>query len=177
MKKIFFVMVLLCCSTLIRVNAQGKTGYISIDEVVSLMPETYKIDSLLDRYKTDSISPVYNQLAVDYGAQVKIYNDSVKNSLKIRQDALQTLNSISAQLSNWEQIQNQALENKRNALLNPIYRKVYAAVKAVAAEKGYAHVLNKEAYLVAPTGEDLLPAVAAKLKIVLPKNVKTGVDR
>jgi len=36
--------------------------------------------------------------------------------------------------------------------LAPIYSEVYAAIKVVAKEKGYTHVLNKEAFLVALKG-------------------------
>ena len=41
------------------VNAQVKIGYINVDNVIALMPETAKLDSLLERYQTDSINPQY----------------------------------------------------------------------------------------------------------------------
>ena len=54
-------------------------------------------------------------------------------------------------------------------MLSPIYKKVYDAIKLVAKEKGYSHVFNKEAFLVAPEGDDMIMLVAAKLKINVPK--------
>ena len=36
-----------------------KTGYISVDQVVSLMPETARLDSLLRKYQADSINPQF----------------------------------------------------------------------------------------------------------------------
>ena len=66
------------------------------------------------------------------------------------------------------------MEAKQNELLAPIYRKVYDAIRAVAKEKGYTHVYNKEALLVAPEGDDIIPLVASKLKVTLPKPGTTG---
>ncbi len=47
------------------------------------------------------------------------------------------------------------------------------ALNEVAKANGYAYVLNKEALLVAPPGDDLLPLVAKKLNIKLPVNTAT----
>ena len=43
-----------------------------------------------------------------------------------------------------------------------------ATVNTVAKEAGYTYVLNQEALLVAPPGDDLLPLVAKKLNLKLP---------
>ena len=40
-------------------GAQMKIGYISITDMVSLMPETAKIDSLIEKYQADSLQPEY----------------------------------------------------------------------------------------------------------------------
>ncbi|MEI9807210.1 MAG: hypothetical protein WDO16_04605 [Bacteroidota bacterium] len=44
----------------------------------------------------------------------------------------------------------------------------------MAKEKGYTHVLNKEAFLVAPEGDDMIVAVATKLKLKLPPQLQPG---
>jgi outer membrane protein len=175
MKKSIFI-ALLVSGILFAGNshAQSKTGYINVDDLVAIMPETGKIDSLLERYQVDSLSPMYAKLMTEYQSKLAVYNDSLKTTAAVHQTAGQDLSSLMYQLQNWDQIQNQAIESKRNALLSPIYRKAYSVIKVVAAEKGYSHVLNKQAYLVAPDGEDMIIAVAAKLKIVVPKNVPVG---
>ena len=66
------------------------------------------------------------------------------------------------------------MEAKQNELVQPIYKKVYDAIKAVAKEKGYTHVFNKEAFLVAPEGDDLIIAVATRLKIKIPPQLQPG---
>jgi outer membrane protein len=151
-------------------GAQIKIGYIRIDEMVQLMPETAKLDSLLEKYQTDSINPQYAQIVSAYQYKDSIYKDTLHPAPPaVKKQIEQELPQYIYQIQNWQQIVNQALQNKQDELLAPIYRKVYDAIKQVAKEKGYTHVLSKEALLVAPDGDDMLAAVAAKLKVTLPK--------
>ncbi|MBL7723233.1 MAG: OmpH family outer membrane protein [Chitinophagaceae bacterium] len=155
-------------------NAQTKIGYISVDNVVGLLPEVAKIDSLLERYQVDSLNPEYASLVQRYQFDDSLYRDSVKTPKAVRDEIAKKLPGYIYQIQNWQQIVNQALEAKQNELLAPLYRKVYDAIKLVAKEKGYTHVFNKEALLVAPDGDDMLTAVATKLKISIPKNPSAG---
>jgi outer membrane protein len=151
-------------------GAQMKIGYIRIDEMVQLMPETAKLDSLLERYQTDSINPQYARIVADYQYKDSIYKDTIHVApAGVKKQIEQELPQYIYQIQNWQQIVNQALQSKQDELLAPIYRKVYDAIKLVAKEKGYTHVMSKEALLVAPDGDDMLAAVAAKLKVTLPK--------
>jgi outer membrane protein len=178
MKKIisalFFAVIFLAAS---NVQAQMKTAYISVNDMISIMPETALINGQLDNYKKDSVQPKYNELMALYEADLKKYNDSLHTTPAEHKQLEEALTPIYYQLQNWEQITNQAVEAKQNELLTPIYRKVYDAIKQVAKEKGYTHVANKEAYLVAPVGDDLIVAVAAKLKVPLPKTVVAGLTK
>ena len=156
-------------------SAQMKAAYISVDNMVSIMPETAKIDTLLERYQTDSINPQYAQIVSLYQYKDSVYKDSLHPApAAVKKQIEQELPTLIYQIQNWQQIVNQALEAKQNELLAPIYRKVYDAIKAVAKEKGYTHVFTKEAFLVAPDADDLITAVAAKLKVAIPKNNTQG---
>jgi outer membrane protein len=170
MKKIISV-VLLSATFLFatNANAQTKIGYIKIDDMISLMPETAKIDTLLNTYQNDSINPQYAQIVSLYQYKDSVYRDSIKTPAVVRKQIEQELPTLIYQIQNWQQIVNQAMEAKQNELLSPIYRKVMDAIRTVAKEKGYTHVMNKEAFLVAPDGDDMLALVAAKLKVVIPK--------
>lgn len=157
------------------VSAQIKIGYIRIDDMVSIMPETAKIDSILERYQNDSINPQYAQIVSLYQYKDSIYKDTVKPApAAVKKQIEQELPSLIYQIQNWQQIVNQAIEARQNELLAPIYRKVYDAVKLVAKEKGYTHVITKEALLVAPDGDDMIASVAAKLKVAIPKATPAG---
>lgn len=170
MRKIFIVTVLASGILLAgSVQAQVKIGYISIDNMVGLMPETKKIDSLLDSYQRDSINPQYAQIVQLYQYKDSVYKDSLKTPEVVRKQLEQELPGLIYQIQNWQSIVNQAMESKQNELLAPIYNKVYDAIKAVAKEKGYTHVLSKETLLIAPDTDDMISAVAAKLKVTIPK--------
>lgn len=171
MKKILTVVVVAAGLMLANnASAQTKIGYIRIDDVVALMPETGKIDSLLERYQADSINPRYAQIVSLYQYKDSVYRDSVKPApAAVRKQIEEELPSLIYQIQNWQTIVNQAMEAKQNEYLAPIYRKVYDAVRAVAKEKGYSHIVSKEALLVAPDADDIIGMVATKLKVQLPK--------
>jgi outer membrane protein len=171
MKKIFTVLVLATGLLFAgSANAQSKFGYISVENVVGLMPETAKIDSILERYQADSITPQYAQIVQLYQYKDSVYRDTVHPAPPaVKKQIEQELPALINQIQNWQQIVNQAIESKQNELLSPIYKKVYDAIKVVAKEKGYSHVFNKEAFLVAPEGDDMIMLVAAKLKVSVPK--------
>jgi outer membrane protein len=171
MKK--FLSVIVLASGLFFANsaaAQVKIGYIRIDDLVGLMPETAKLDSLLDRYQADSINPQYAQIIATYQYKDSIYKDTLHPApAAVKKQIEQELPQYLYQIQNWQQLVNQALQAKQDELLAPIYKKVYDAVKLVAKEKGYSHVVSKEALLVAPDQDDISLLVATKLKLNIPK--------
>lgn len=149
--------------------AQTKIGYIRVDDIVGLMPETAKLDSILERYQADSINPEYASLIQRYQFDDSLYQDSVKTPKAVRDEIAKKLPGYIYQIQNWQQISNQALQAKQDELLAPLYKKAYDAIKAVSKEKGYSHVMNKDVFLVAPDGDDITLLVATKLKLSIPK--------
>lgn len=150
------------------VMSQTKIGYIRIDDMVSLMPEIPRIDSLVKIYQSDSLGDEYRSLVEVYQFKDSLYRDSVRTKPAVRKQLEDELPGLLYQLQNWQSISQQKVENKQGELLQPVYKKVYDAIKVVAKEKGYTHVFNKDVFLVAPEGDDMLAAVAAKLKVKLP---------
>ena len=169
MKKLFTVAVVVIVLLFAGgANAQTKIGYISVDNMVALMPETAKLDSLLEKYQTDSLNTEYAALVQRYQFDDSLYRDSVKTPKAVRDEIAKKLPGYIYSIQNWQSLANQAMESKQNELLAPIYNKVYTAIRTVAKEKGYTHVFNKEAFLIAPEGDDILLAVAQKLKVTIP---------
>lgn len=175
MKKFLSVFALATCLLMAGVaSAQMKAGYISVDNMVGIMPETAKLDSMLERYQNDSINPQYAQIVSLYQYKDSVYRDSLKTPPAVRKQIEQELPTLIYQIQNWQDIVKQAMDAKQNEFLAPIYRKVYDAIKLVAKEKGYTHVFTKEAFLVAPDADDMIAAVAAKLKVAIPKATPVG---
>ena len=147
-----------------------KSGYISVDQIVSIMPETGKIDSLLRKYQTDSLNPRYAYMVQEYNRKDSMVNgkDSAKTPPSVRVKVREEIEQLLYELQNWQQISQQYLQARQQQLLEPIYIKVDSAIKAVAKENGYAYVFNREALLVMPPADDLLQLVAKKLNVKVP---------
>jgi outer membrane protein len=147
-----------------------KTGYISVDNVVRLMPDLGKIDTVMQRYQTDSINTEFASLVADYNYRDSLLSskDTLKMPATVRDQHRQALQQISYQVQNWQQIAQQAYQSKQQELLAPVYRRVMDAIRTVAKDNGYAYVYTQDALIVAPPADDLLPLVAKKLNLKLP---------
>jgi outer membrane protein len=155
-----------------------KTGYISVDQVISIMPEVPKIDSQLQKFQIDSLAGDYEVLVRDYKYRDSILNskDTLGMPKSVRQQHELSLQNAAYQIQNWQQISQNMLQNKQNQLLAPVYRKVYGAIQQVAKEKGYTYIYDKSVLILGPNGDDLLPSVAAKLKVAVPKDMQIGLQ-
>ncbi|NII24691.1 OmpH family outer membrane protein [Pseudoflavitalea sp. X16] len=151
-----------------EVNAQTKIGYISSQEVVSIMPEARKADSLLTDFKNALIQNATDKQNAFYAAIDKFNKDSATLSDAVKVVKRTELTKMGQELGGEEERIQQQLQQKQQELIQPINRKAYEAIQAVAKEHNYAFVFEKEALLVAPPAEDILPLVAKKLNIKLP---------
>src|SRR5436190_22507871 len=157
MKKIISLVVIACgLLSATSVNAQAKIGYIRIDDVVGLMPEAAKIDTLLQKYQNDSLNQTLGNIVQEYQ-----YKDSMLTKVDTSKTPKQVLNQLrtdvnvlSYQIQNWQTLAGQAYQSKQEQLLAPVYNKVITTLRAVAKEKGYLYVLSKDVFLVAPDGDD-----------------------
>jgi len=174
MNKINFLFIVGFFALSLASSAQ-KTGYISLDQIVSLMPEVRKIDSLLQKYQSDSLNPQFTYMVSEYNRKDSTVNgkDSLKTPAATRALIRQEMEGLAYQIQNWQQIVQNALQNKQSELLDPVYRKAMTALRTAAKENGYTYVYNKEALLVAPEGDDLLMLVAKKLNLKVPATAAT----
>ena len=171
-----FKLFLIAAAIVITSNAamaQAKVGYINIDQVLSIMPEAGKIDSIMNRYQQDSI---YSELVNRYDEAR--YHDSIlskTDTTKLKPAVLkmhkENLERISMEINNWQSYAQQMYQAKQGQLLQPVYGKIMTTIRAVAKEKGYAYVYDKSVFVVAPDADDLLPAVAQRLKLTVPQNM------
>jgi outer membrane protein len=177
MKKITLLLVIaisLSAVTTNTVNAQ-KIGYIRIDDVVGLMPELQKVtmDTVGQKFVQDSVLPRYNYLQSEYTRKLTEYTDSTK-SPAVRAEILKDLQQTKAELDGAEGVIQQVQQYKQQELLQPYYAKAKKAIDQVAKEKGYAYVLSKDVFIVAPEGDDMTMAVLGKLNIKLPAQNPQG---
>ncbi len=168
MKRIFTVL-FIALGLLAATSAQSqmKIGYISTQDLISVMPETKIADSNLTQLQTALIQNAQEKEA-KLNADIEKFNkDSSTMSEAVKSVKRQELQKLYQELAGEEQRIQQQLTQKRDQLLAPIQRKAFENVQTVAKENGYTLVFEKEALLVAPPGDDILPLVAKKLNIKL----------
>ena len=149
-------------------NAQSKIGYISTEELVSIMPETAKADSNLQQYRTALIQNAQDKQTSLEAAIEKFNKDSASMSVSVKDVKRGELQKMLNDLQSEDQRIQQQLQQRQQELIAPINRKAFDAIQAVAKENGYQYVFEKGALLVAPPGEDILQLVAKKMNIKVP---------
>lgn len=150
-----------------QARAQGKIGYISLQELITAMPEYKKAETDLNDYGK-ALNEQYNDYRRDYDRKDSIYKaDSAKWSPAVREVKKKELNELGIKLINFQQEAQQLLQKREQDLLTPIQKKAVETTQAVAKENGYAYILSKEQLIAFPNSDDVLPLVAKKLGIKL----------
>jgi outer membrane protein len=93
----------------------------------------------------------------------KFNTDSAKLSPAVKEVRRKNLQQQLQELQGADQRIQQELQKKQEDLSAPIQKKAIDAVQAVAKESGYTYVLPKEAVIVGPPADDILPLVKKKL--------------
>ena len=170
MKKILtivaVVMGLVMAGNSANAQAGGKIGYISLQELIPTMPEYKKADTALNDYQ-NALGQNFEDMKREY--YEKDSSLQSKDTLKLTKAQLEIkrreVSELLVKLQGWQQQAQQLYQQKQQELIAPIQKKAVDAVNAVAKEHGYSYVLTKEALLVSPPAEDMLPLVKAKLGI------------
>ncbi|MBO9572723.1 MAG: OmpH family outer membrane protein [Chitinophagaceae bacterium] len=154
-----------------QTEAQSKIGYISTEELVSIMPETAKADSNLTQYREALIQVAQDKENALQAAIEKFNLDSAKMSTSVKDIKRADLQKMLTELQGESQKIQQQLQQRQQELITPINKKAFDAIQAVAKESGYTYVFEKGALLVAPPSDDILPLVAKKLNVKIPSAV------
>jgi outer membrane protein len=176
MNKIKLFLIAAASLTMAGSASAQKTGYIRVDDVVYLMPETAKLQGVLEKYQSDSLQPRFNYTLAEFQRKDSIVNgkDSLKTPAAARAKMREEMQQDMYELQNWQALSQQLMQNKQEQLLQPIYAKAIEAIQTVAKENGYTYVYTKDALLVAPPADDLLPLVAKKMNLTIPGQGKAA---
>ncbi len=161
------VFLLACCMGLLMfgVHAQGKIGYVSADIIFAAMPEVLRADSSLAAYQ-QALAQAYQDQQNDLNsAYDKFVKDSARMTPAVKEAKRKDLQERISSIGNREQELNSSLEAEKERQLKPIREKMMQAIKDVAKENGYAHILYKEQAIVSPEQDDITEKVKKKLGI------------
>ncbi|MBP6756800.1 MAG: OmpH family outer membrane protein [Bacteroidia bacterium] len=168
--------VVLSISSFAVAQAQ-KVAHISVDSLISIMPESKTAEGLVVKHQKEletQVGSMQTELQSKYEkymAEGSTYSEIIKASKeKELQDLKNRVDEFTAQAR-------QDLQNKQQELSRPIYEKARKAIELVAKENGYKYVLDTSTGVVIysePT-EDILQLVKKKLE-TMPAAVIPGAN-
>ncbi len=145
-------------------HAQNKTGFVSIDEVVQLMPEYKKAMAEMSQFDS-SLQINYAETLKELNRQDSLFKaDSTKMSPAVKTANREKQRKLFVELQGFEQSYQQQMQQKQEELMSPVAQRANQVISDVAKANGYATVFRKEAVLVSPDADDLLPLIKKKLE-------------
>jgi len=164
-KSVLLGVLAICLFAAGSVSAQNKVGYISVDEVVQLMPEYKKAMGEMAQFDS--------ALQINYAETVKELNrqdsmfkaDSSKMSTALRTANREKMKKLLVDLQGYEQSYQQQMQAKQEELMAPVAQKANGLINEVAKANGYNYIFRKEALLVYPEADDLAPLVKKRLGV------------
>ena len=176
MKKVFTLITVTFTLLLLgnTAGAQNKLGHARLEDVVSLLPDIRKADSLLQKFRKDSLENTLPFYVSEYKRKDSIAKAPSTPSA-IKQTVQQEANNYLSIIQNWDQFTQSEMQRKQQEVLNPYFVKAFELINTVAKENGYTWVFKQDALLVAPQTDDLLPLIAKKLGVKLSAGA-TGLD-
>jgi len=147
------------------VSAQQKVGYISIDELIGVMPEAAKADAELKEYQASLAQQGQDLMQELTDKDSAFVKDSTKLTNSMKEIKRNELITLYQRVQNWNQQAQDMYQTKAQQLIAPIHDKALETVKQIAKENGYSYVLESAAVLVGPPGDNLLQAAKKKLGI------------
>lgn len=161
-KKVALIIVSVGCLTI--ANAQ-KIAHLSLDSLVSMMPETKTAKDAAQNYLKGIEAEVMN---MQTELQTK-YEDYLKNEANmaevVKKNKQEELNSLQKRIEDFRQQAQMDYQRKYGELTAPIMEKAKKGIEAVAKEAGYKYVLDTSTgnVLYSEASDDILMAVKKKL--------------
>lgn len=169
MKKVFTLVALVVVLSVAgnTASAQNKFAHVEIEHVVGILPDIKRTDSILQKFKKDSLDnalPFYINEYKRKDSIAKLPSTPAAIKQTAQQEAAQYLQYI----QNWDQYAQSEMQRKQNEVFGPYFSRAFELISTVAKENGYTWVFKQDALMVAPPTDDLLPLVAKKLGVKLP---------
>src|SRR5580692_1987465 len=137
------------------VKAQPKFACISVNDLISSMPETRKADTAMNEYQI-ALAQNFDDMRREFSEQDSLLSskDTAKYSKAQLELQRKNMGDLYQKMMAFQQ-QAQQMERKKNEeLLDPIQKKAIEAIQAVARENAFTYVFIKEQLVVSPPADD-----------------------
>lgn len=149
----------------ITTSAQQKIGYVNTDELIGIMPEAEKADLELKDFQT-ALGQQGQDMMKELTAKDSIFvKDSAKLSPSMKEIKRKELIELYQRVQGWQTQAQELYQQEAQKKIAPIRDKAMDAIRVVAKENGYSYILDINAIIVAPPGDDVLTLVKKKLGI------------
>ncbi len=177
MKKVtvvFVVMIAIIANT--YAQKVNKFGYLNSLELLSLMPEKAKADSVIEKYGQE-LDALGQQMYQEYQKKAADAQQKVEKKL-LSEEQMELvgkeLADMEKRIQDFQQQSQEKIQAKQDKTYAPILTKVNEAIKAVAKANGYTYIFDASAgsLLYVEESDNILPLLKTYLKLPEPK-VKT----
>ncbi|KAA6438972.1 OmpH family outer membrane protein [Dyadobacter flavalbus] len=124
---------------------QARIGYTNIDIVLSRLPESKVMQSQLEVTKAQ-LEKAISETVKEFQEKLAAYQ---KNAAQItdviRADKEKELESLQARVQESRTNAEQSLQSKQQQLIEPVFKKINAAIQAVGQENGFVYIFNMDA--------------------------------
>jgi outer membrane protein len=129
----------------VNASAQQKIGYISLDYILSQMPEAKQVETELTTTKTQ-YDNMYQQKVKDFQTKLADYEKNAATMADvIKADKEKELQGLQGQIEEFRQNSSTSLQKKQAQLLQPLLKKIEDNMHGVAKENSFAFVFNYDA--------------------------------
>jgi outer membrane protein len=134
--------------------------------MITSMPEYKKADSSMQDYQS-ALNQNFEDMKREFSEKDSLLSskDTVKYTRAQIEIKRKQLGELYLKLQGYQQQAGQLYQQKQQDLMAPIQKKASDIVQTVAKENGYTYVFLKDALLVSPPADDILPLVKKKLNL------------
>lgn len=164
MKKVIFLLAV-GITVSMNLQAQKKLGYVNSQELLQMMPEAKKADSVLKAYMTGMDEQYKLMMAegqkklADYQANEKTWSEIVKETKE------KEITDLQSRLQEFQGSAEDKIQAKRSDIFKPLLEKAQKAIQDVGEEGGYDYVFDGSQLLFVKESENITTKVKTKLGI------------
>jgi outer membrane protein len=164
MKKLVFALALVLGAFSLQAQ-QLKIGYIATDELISQLPEAEKADADLKAFQNE-LSDKGQEMMKELSEKDSLFvKDSAKMSPTMKDIRRGELMELYQKVQSWNQQAQELVQQKSQEIVAPLRNRVLEAIKSVASKNKYDYILDQNAVIVGPPGNDVLDLVKKELGI------------
>ncbi len=162
----------------INIASAQKIAHLSLDSLVSLMPETKTATEAAQQY-LKGLNEESVAMQTEFESKYKDYLEKEATmSELLKRNKQEDLQQLQNRIQEFQRQAEQEYRKKQAELTAPILEKAKKGIEAVAKEGGYKYVLDTStqntSVLYSEAGDDILMAVKKKLDAMPPANIPGG---